>query len=164
MRAELAKVQQQSGGGGGVGIEEGATTAATTLVKESASQATSSIPLGESGDTLLNSPASSAIEEAVKAAVPDVNSAIEATAGAAQRVDASQQILVSILSTISFVLLGVLTIGVGYLSYKSWQDDKAAKNEAASLGLFGGQMKDPKLQKDGKPTLSKIGKGFAKKR
>ena len=61
-------------------------------------------------------------------------------------------------------LLLVLTGGVGFLSYKSWQDDKNSEKEAAGLkstlelGFTGGGNTNTK----GKPVLSKVGKGFAK--
>ena len=101
----------------------------------------------------------SAVGDAVKAVASDANE----IAGAVERVDGGTQVVVSILATLAFVMLGVLTVGVGYLSYKNWQDDKASKNEALSQGIFPdkalGTPSEP-----GKPTLSKIGKGFAKKK
>ena len=57
----------------------------------------------------------------------------DALAGATERVNGAEQIVLSVLTTLAFALLFVLTAGVGYLSYKSWQDDKNAKSESAGL-------------------------------
>lgn len=86
----------------------------------------------------------------------------DALAGATERVNGPEQIVLSVLTTLAFALLFVLTAGVGYLSYKSWQDDKNAKSESAGLQSslnLGAKGAKPG---DGKPTLSKVGKGFAK--
>ena len=41
--------------------------------------------------------------------------------------------VISALFTLAIVMLGGITVGVGYLSYKSWADKRAEKMEADSL-------------------------------
>ena len=74
---------------------------------------------------------------------------------------------VSIVSTLAFLLLIVLTVGVGYLSLKGWQDDRASKEEVEAFkrGESVGDASAASSGKQGKgPTLSKVGKGFAKRK
>ena len=40
------------------------------------------------------------------------------------------QVVISALFTLAIVMLGGITVGVGYLSYKSWADNRAEKKEA----------------------------------
>ena len=67
----------------------------------------------------------------------------------------------------AFLLLIVLTVGVGYLSLKGWQDDRASKEEVEAFkrGESVGDASAASSGKQGKgPTLSKVGKGFAKRK
>lgn len=109
--------------------------------------------------------AAPAVVDTVESVAEEVDKAAPAVAdalGAVERVDGSQQILISILTTTAFALLFILTLSVGYLSYKSWQDDKNSKSEASGLQSTLGMGAKGSPQEAGKPVLSKVGKGFAK--
>ena len=103
-----------------------------------------------------------AANEAVKAVSDAASDVVVEAASKGEDGGALFQIVLSILVTLSFALLFLLTAGVGYLSYKSWQDDKASKNEAESLMNFANTSESNKDKGTG-PTLSKVGRGFAKK-
>jgi len=97
---------------------------------------------------------------AVGEAVAQGSASLDASA---ERLDGTSQVIVSVLSTAAFALLFVLTLGVGYLSYKGWQDEKNSRMEREGQGItFAGGDKGGAQAEKGKPVLSKVGKGFAK--
>mmetsp|Transcript_2450 Transcript_2450/g.5757 ORF Transcript_2450/g.5757 Transcript_2450/m.5757 type:complete len:173 (+) Transcript_2450:279-797(+) len=70
------------------------------------------------------------------------------------------------LSSIVFLLLIAVTLGVAYLSYVQWQDDRASKAEGTAFKAEEEEMNKSESDAEGprrQQSLSKTGKGFGKK-
>jgi len=119
------------------------------------SQASEALPTTGTTDPVVETVQNSVDGGDVAAKAADALQGVERVAG-------SEQIVLSVLTTLAFALLFVLTLGVGFLSYKSWQDDKNSKSEATGLQSSLGLGAKPGKGEAGKPVLSKVGKGFAK--
>ena len=113
---------------------------------------------------------------AAVAAGGDAASAAAAAAAAAEESGGAVQTVISVLFTLAIIMLGGITIGVAYLSYKSWSDKRLEEKEvedaekerrfAAMRGQGAAESAAPKGPggKKGKVADSYLGKarGFGK--
>ena len=110
------------------------------------------------------------------AAAAGKNPVAAAAAAAAEESGGAVQTVISVLFTLAIIMLGGITIGVAYLSYKSWSDKRLEEKEvedaekerrfAAMRGQGAAESAAPKGPggKKGKVADSYLGKarGFGK--